>query len=68
MPLTNAERHKKYRKKLKANDESLYKAKKSKRKEKQLLNDEKVWKADRAQKQKYWFKKAAKNVITAAIN
>ena len=30
MPLTNAERRKKYREKLKAKDESLYKAKESK--------------------------------------
>ena len=43
-----SERQKKYREKLKAKDESLYKAKESKgRKEKRMLNGEKVRKADR---------------------
>ena len=38
MPLTNAERQKKYREKLTAKDDSMYKAKKSKRrKEKRYL-------------------------------
>ena len=48
MPLTNAERQKKYREKLRAKDESLYKAKESKRrKEKCILNGEKIRKAER---------------------
>ena len=69
MPLTNTERQKKYREKLKATDESLYKTKESKRrKEKRLLNGEKVRKADRERQHRYRLKKAAKNAINAAIN
>ena len=69
MPLTNAERQKKYREKLKAKYESFYKAKESKRrKEKRLLNGEKLQKADREWQQKYRLKEAAKNGINAVIN
>ena len=69
MPLTNAERQKKYREMVTAKHESMYKAKKSKRrKEKRILNGEKVWKADRERQQKYRLKKAAKSAINAAIN
>ena len=67
MSLTKAE--KKYRQKLKAKDESLYKAKESKkRNEKRILNGEKVRKADREQQKKYRLKKLLKNAINAAIN
>ena len=69
MPLTNAERQKKYREKLKAKYESFYKTKESKRrKEKRLLNGEKLRKADREWQQKYRLKEAAKNGINAVIN
>ena len=69
MPLANAKRQKKYTEKLKAKDESLYKAKESKRRKvKRILNGEKVWKADREWQKKYRLKKATKNAINAAIN
>ena len=54
---------------MKAKDESLYKAKESKkRKDKRILNGEKVRKADREQQKKYRLKKLLKNAINAAIN